>query len=349
MENVDPGEKRAIDATLAALKPLGLRIHHVPTAEGLALRLDGGDEAYDLLPVWAGEGYPADVSRAIAARGEHGLRPDSVVLVVAARRLSRGGRQIAEEHGAGWVDLDGNARIVAPPGLLVLREVPATAGTPPLRRWTASALTVAEYLLSRVADGDDAVPGLAEFAIGWSPSQIGKVLTFFDEQGWTAKGSGDRGPTARRRVADPGGLLSAWAREQAGRTTDVHGYSVGSRDLRKYAHGLDALLDRGTWCVTGWLALDVYAPFATGVPMLDVYVDDDALAKTVMTFAGVEWRPVERGARVRLLRAEPHVLAFARREKFAVASPVRVYADLLGIGVRGEDAAAHLRETWLGF
>jgi hypothetical protein len=349
VENVERGEKQAVDATRAALDPLSLAVEAIRFPDDmLVLRVAMGEARYYLAPVWAGEGYPSDVARAIAGYTPKDRR--NLVPVVVARRLSRGGRQAAEDHGAGWVDLDGNARIVAPPGLLVLREAAPAPAPAPTRRWTESALAVAEFLLShRVATCSDAVPAVSAFALDWSPSQVSKVLAFFDDEGWTAKGSGDRGPTARRTLVDPAGLLSAWAGRHAERRVESHGYSVAARDLRSYAWRLGNVLEPWTWCVTGWFALDVYAPYASDVPVLDVYVDDDALARAVMTFAADEWRPVERGARIRLLRAERHVLTFATEEEPPLASPVRVYADLLAIGGRGEDAAAYLREARLGF
>ena len=343
---MNPGENQAVDATLAALRPLGLDVARVRGSGRVVLRL-GGNERYQLRPVWAGEGYPSDVHRAI---GGHHTSSDAEVLVIAARRLSRGGRRVAEEHGAGWVDLDGNARIMAPPGLLVLREAPPAAAAAPPRGWTRSALHIAEYVLARrLVTGEDVVPSVSEFGLDWSPSQIGKVLAFFDEQRWTVKGQASRGPTARRRLADPGGLLSAWAARFAGRIPEAQGYSVATRDVDDLAAGLDTMLAPRTWCVTGWLALDHYAPYATGVPILDVYVDEDAFATTLQSVERGDWRPVQRGARVRLIRAERHVLTLASPGAVPLASPIRVYGDLLAIGGRGEDAAAHLREVAIGF
>lgn len=61
-------------------------------------------------------------------------------------------------------------------------------------------------------------------------------------------------------------------------------------------------------------------------------------------------RKVESGARVELVQADPYVLRRTITESDAPqVTGVRLYGDLLRLGVRGSDAAEHLRATRIGF
>ena len=61
-------------------------------------------------------------------------------------------------------------------------------------------------------------------------------------------------------------------------------------------------------------------------------------------------RRVESGERVQIMKAEPHVLRQKRVvHGLEIVSDIRLYGDLLRLGVRGEDSAQHLREARLGF
>jgi hypothetical protein len=67
-----------------------------------------------------------------------------------------------------------------------------------------------------------------------------------------------------------------------------------------------------------------------------------ALSRAI-TQAGL--REVDEGGRVTFWSADARALAFAAdRDGVPVASPPRVYADLIGFGARGLDAAAHLKD-----
>ncbi len=97
---------------------------------------------------WAGEGWPDDVRR--VARGIPHPWPEKVVVV--ARHLSPGAIEWLRERDANWADEAGQARILGPDGLLVIRE-PAVrlAGGHSVRAfsWSPSALSLAEAVLAR--------------------------------------------------------------------------------------------------------------------------------------------------------------------------------------------------------
>lgn len=98
------------------------------------------------------------------------------------------------------------------------------------------------------------------------------------------------------------------------------------------------------WSATGALAADVIAPHLTEVAPLEIYVQAKSHADLRQTAlaAGVS----ERNGGRRLLRPFPtpagDALSSLEGTTCVVCWP-RVYADLRATGVRGEDAAEHLR------
>jgi len=100
------------------------------------------------------------------------------------------------------------------------------------------------------------------------------------------------------------------------------------------------------WACTGVVAASVLAPHLTSSGSAEVYVDARTVAdlESVATDAGLA--PIAGGR----LTLRPFPTVSSRRlAKLVVALRVapwpRVYADLRTIGVRGEEAAEHLRQV----
>jgi hypothetical protein len=180
------------------------------------------------------------------------------------------------------------------------------------------------------------------------------VLQTFDARGWTEKSGPERGSGSGRVLNDATGLLSSWATWHRTKEPDTLHTHVPFRDAEAFVD--DRLLgawDAAHWALTGWVALEKRAPFMTSLPLVTVYVDSDVFndrpsLESWMARAGA--RAVDSGARLDLVEADPYVLRGVRRD----GSPpqvcdVRLYGDLLRLGVRGADAAEHLRETRIGF
>jgi hypothetical protein len=304
---------------------------------------DGRSIAMDVK--WAGEGWPQDVRRA-ASDVPDPWPPEVVVL---ARQLSPGAIEWLRERGANWADEAGQARLLGPKGLIVIRE-PARPPREerPARsfRWSPSALTVAEAILSRT---DRPLPA-AELAhiSGWSLPQVANVLKAFDAQGWTIKRGPARGPRAHRALLDADALLAAWS---AGVAEVPHPTRIAhraTRDVIALLRGqLAPALDRTAgWALSGWAGLEIAAPFATATPTLHVYVAESDFAgplSDAIERAGL--REVEEGGRVTFRAADTRTLALAmRRDDLPVVSAPRLFADLTALGGRGQDAADHVKE-----
>ena len=288
---------------------------------------------------WAGEGWLGQVGPLIG-RGRR--RPD----VVVARRMSPGARQALSEAGIGWVDETGAAEIVVGP-IVVSRTGHAEKPAPKQPRWTPAVLAVAEALLC----GTKATVSAAEEATGLSAGACTTALRFLTELGLLSA-EARRGRESGRSVADADELLEVYASAAAAVPPK---YSLaGGVTWRDVLIGLQETgrkWDRAgiAWAVTGAAASLVTAPFLTSVGAAVVYVDATTPAglQAVAEEAGL--RPIDGG---RLMLAPfPTVTTRVLAEevdRVRVAPWPRVYSDLRTTGVRGEEAAEHLREVVRG-
>ena len=284
--------------------------------------------------VWAGDGRLGDVRRVLAG----GLVAD----VVVARQLSPGALAELARAGVGWVDETGAAEIsfgsivVARSGRPVRREVP--------RRWTPSVLAVAEAALCGVR----ATASVMREATGLSTGSCVNALRVLTDLELLEAAAG-RGRGSARRVSDSDLLLRAYVSAAAALAEDLRlDVGVTWRDL---VEGLGVAgkrwaSQRVEWAVTGAVAADALAPYLTSVTSAEVYVSADTVLGLEAAAAAAGLKPVEGGRLV--LRPFPtrstDRLA-TRVGGLRVAPWPRVYADLGHGGVRGEDAAEHLKEV----
>jgi hypothetical protein len=356
---VNQGNNRASAALRRLLRSLDVEVDP-PEGTRVQARIGGHPYVFDVR--WAGEGFPQDVRHLIASPPLTGSRE---LPVVAAHRMSRGSIELLEARGLSWVDERGHGRLSGTPGLLVAQG-PSRSGTADRSgmAWTPSAGAVAELLLGDAARrssrpvtdvaADRVVAAQAHVAerLQISPAQVSKVLRRFDENGWTHKQGPQRGAGASRVLADPAALLSSWAGWQSRRRPPTVMAHTSWQDARTFV--VDQLvprMPREAWHLTGWAAADARAPLATTVPTISCYVDQfvfDELMDDLLDRIGA--RRVETGARLVVLRSEPVVGALAHvQDGVPIVGDVRLYADLLALGVRGEDAADELRERFLGY
>lgn len=315
----------------------------------------GGRTKERLTLVWVGEGWPADVKDILSEAPDPWPRD----LVVVGRHFSPGALRSLRARDANWVDERGDARIIGPSGLFVLRQQgraePAARGAQERRfAWTPSALALGEAILSRPDEPilNSALAELTDF----SAPQISRTLAQFDKRGWTRKSGRERGPGSHRVLEDGDGLLREWAAHMAGAPRpSVQAHAVVKDPFRFVRENLSLPLNEiGDWALSGWAGLELEAPFATQVPTLHIYVPaatiEDGRIDDVLRRAGL--RRVEEGGRVILWPADRTALrlkATSEREELPVVSAPRLYADLLGFGGRGADAAEHVRELLIDF
>lgn len=335
-------EKRWQRILASALE--GATVEAAPSDGGvdLVIRTRDGREI-EIEVQWAGEGWPQDVRRVAATVGEQW--PENAVLL--ARSLSPGAIEWLRERGANWADEAGQARIVGPGGLVVIRELaqPPERSAPRSFSWSRSAIAVAEVILAH----DDRPLRVVELAkeSDWSDAQAAKVLKAFDGQGWTAKQGPSRGPGAQRSLVDADGLLAAWSAAVADSPRATRITHRATKDLMALLRDdlVPALERTSGWAVSGWAGLELAAPFATTTPNLHIYVADTAFAaplSDVIEEAGL--REVDEGGRVTFWAADARIFAFSQRiEDVPIVSAPRLFADLSSFGGRGGDAADHVK------
>jgi hypothetical protein len=268
-------------------------------------------------------------------------RPDLVM----AAHMSTAAQLAAANAGVGWLDETGAAQFAIGTVVVSRTSVSVPAIAPPGKRWTAATLGITEALLI-------GVPGRVQAlttATGASPSTVGLALNFLTHNGLLTSQAA-RGRNSGRSIADPTQLLEAYA-DAVTTTRHTPGLQIGVlwRDplegLRQIGqHWDDKQL---AWAATGALSAAALAPLQTQVAPMVVYVDVvgvGALAAAAVT-AGLK---LTEGGR---LQMRPFPSRITRRLSTEVSPRLRsvpwprVYADLRDTGVRGDEAAEHLREV----
>jgi hypothetical protein len=314
----------------------------------IALRLNIASEPTQLRVQWIGNGWPQDVRAALAdlAIDEGDPWPRDLVLV--GKRLSPGSIELLEGLNGNWADEAGNAEILAP-GVLVSRRGGRPKAAERTIAWSGSALDIAELLLSRQWPEGFGTSELANWT-GWSAPRISQLLSTFDRRGWTVKQGPARGRGSRRELVDPGGLLEEWGNGiLEGEDAIVREASRTIADIGEFMRDdlAPALNQNLSWALGGWAASEELAPYLTTIPTLQIYVHEDDLWEPLdeaLRTAGL--KEVSEGGRVQFKRATSNILERATSANgLSVVSAPRVYADLLQLGPRGEEAAEHLKEV----
>jgi hypothetical protein len=287
---------------------------------------------------FAGRGDFRGVQMALKARP----RPD----VIAASRLSVASRQAIAKEGINWADERGAASIEA--GSMVI----ALSGQiPSVRRlstdWTPAAIGVAEAILSGTTPTAEAVAA----ATGHSLSTAVRVLAFLVGRG-LLEAPKARGPQSGRRIVDFDRLLDQYS-EAAHLRRPKFELRCGLLWREPFTEikqiGQKWTTARVPWSVAGALAASIQAPYLTQTPTGVVYVGASREVEMLQIArqAGLE---VMEGGRLLLLPFPTQATKQLIQEKDGVwvTSWPRTYADLRNEGVRGEEAAEHLREVFRG-
>lgn len=283
---------------------------------------------------WLPVGWPRQVDEALRRRP----RPD----IIAAPRLSPGAREIARRRQVGWLDESGAAEIHKGALLISRTGNPATPLNAKLG-WRPATLAVCEVLLT----GCPATVSAVASKTGLAVSTAAESLKFLGHDGLLST-SAARGPQSRRHVNDTEVLLDAYA-VAAERLRPPTSLRVGVL----WRDPIEGVTEAGrswqnastSWAVTSALSAAVLAPVLTEVTPMEVYVTGRTPGDLHHAAAVAGLREME-GGRL-LLRpfptpADGKVTVEIKAGLISVLWP-RAYADLRTAGVRGEDAAEHLR------
>jgi hypothetical protein len=260
---------------------------------------------------WLGEGGLRQVRDVLDRRRD---RPD----VVVARRISPGASEALAKAGIGWIDETGAAELVLGP-IIVSRSGRPDVVRPKSVRWTPSVLAVAEALLC----GKKATVLAIQESTGLSSGACTQGLQVLVRLGLLSSLAA-RGRASARQITDTNQLVEAYAVAVAAMPPPILlRVGVAWQDMSS------GLRDTGKQ----WDKAGIFWADAETIAGLD------AAAVT----AGL--RPIEGGRLT--LRPFPTVTTrrlVETRADLRLAPWPRVYADLRPTGVRGEEAAEHLRE-----
>ena len=272
--------------------------------------------------------------------------------------------RILNQRGLSFADMAGGARLILPDsGLLILHQAEGlsrvldtavevdTAMPITARggfRWPPAALAVGEWMLveRRVGTVDEIAA-----ALGLSHGRVAQILAKFDALQLTTRTGGRRGRSVQREPKRRQ-LLTAWGQATADIERPTIYAHTTERNVLRLAQTMTPGLDElGPWAITGWLAASILAPFVTQVPSLQICVPVETWRGIgSVRLASLGLTPVDEPARVAIWPAVAFTLSAAITSppgNVPVCHPVRVYADLLRIGGRAQDAATHLREELL--
>lgn len=323
-------------AALEAVLPRSVEIHS-GERDGHSVDLDVNGR--HLRIAWLGEGGLRQ-ARELISSSRH--RPD----IAAARRMSLGARDELSTAGIGWVDETGAAEIVSGQ-LIVSRSGRPVDAEPKQPRWTPSVLAVAEALLC----GTRATVNSMSSATGLSTGSSSTALRALVELGFLAA-SVSRGPYSARWVRDPDRLLDGYAAAaEKKETATALVVGVIWRDFLERLSEIGGQWDRANvqWAATGTVAASVLAPYLTTVSTGEVYVDSETVSGIEAIARKADLQPMQGGRLT--LRPFPTVTSkrlASSRDGLRIVPWPRVYADLRPTGVRGEEAAEHLREVVSG-
>lgn len=290
---------------------------------------------------WVGEGWPADVRRALAAVGS--------VTAMAAKRFSPGALDLLREANVGWLDDAEQANVSLPSGLVLVRE--PLPDTPRLSqiptRWRRSVITVAEALLAGSAPTVSDVEAHADLSRG----SVTNALRFLEQQALLKRPDVERGPRSGRQIVSVEQLLEAYATAagRAWRTADTRLFHRVWRDpLQGLVSDLAPALNTAsvTWAAGGTTASQLVAPYLTSLTVLQLYVPAELLNDPQRLAHLLEAKVVKKGHRIEV-RAFPTPTSVP--DRFVHGVPVvpwfRAYADLKASGGREAEAAQHLKEV----
>ncbi len=272
-----------------------------------------------------------------------------VVPVLIADSISPGAKDLLRGARAGYFDSGGSLFLVAHGLYLhVDKPVPKPASRLIRSLFAGRRAQVLHAMLIR-REGPFEVTTLADEAMV-SPATASQVLQELERFEWVV--SRGRGPKKLRYLQEPAGLLDAWAKQAA---------AMPSRTMRRFYVPLtraDELVERMGSALAGHAveyeitheaAAQRYAPFLSSVSR--VHCRLLAGREADRAIGELEARIVSQGTNLAVIEAKsPGELLFRQRlNGIWLASPIRVYLDLLRSEGRAKEMAEHLRRERIGF
>jgi len=272
------------------------------------------------------------------------------VPVIVGKRFSQNAIAELDRVDANYMD-DRHLRIrLRTPAMLVhLQNEPQQAAAAPVKvlRLSGAAGGVALALLSDPARDWKVADLAAEGHVSLGAAQ--NTVVALESEGLIERFG--RGPSTRRRVTDPAGLLDRYAQDAvADRKVVAQGFLLnnGAVDtMRAVSQRLGSEPGIRAW-FTGVAACQMVAPHLTAVQRFEVWITAPHSTGVILGALGA--MPVDEGANLTVLSGREAITAGAAiHDGVRHVSVFRMYADARVDPVRGEEQAEYLRETVIGF
>jgi len=335
-------QERLAEAFGLEPKDAKLRSRLAETVWADAVIVIGG---YTFVIEWKGSGALPQVSRAVEqARHYASLLGGHAIPLVAVPFMGSAGRALCDEANVGWLDLSGNARLIAP-GLRVKVE-----GQPNRFKGPGRPADVFAPKSSRIARWLLMHPNRA-----WTQRELATATKM--GEGFTsrivAKLEEDdllvRDPEGRLRARDPDLLLDAWAESYSFSKHNVLRGHISTRSGEAQVRKIADILTRShrPYAATGLAAawfLDHFAGFRIATIFLAEAPEPPLLEE-------LGFREAELGANTWLVvpNDEGVFQGADGHEGVRCVHPVQAYVDLLGHPERAKDAARQLRRDLLNW
>ena len=324
-----------VEAALRAVVPASVDLHFEEPASGTRKReFKVTVRGRPLQVQWVSSAWLSAVDDILAQPD----RPDIVV----AERVSPASRNALAESGIGWVETSGAAQIETD-FLVVSRSGERRDREGDRNRWTPAALGVAEAVLAGVKPTVSATHEATRLSVGACTNAL-RVLT---DSGMLEEDA-RRGPRSGRRLSNPGELLDAYVAAAHNLQPSLT-LSLGT----VWQDPLDGLAEIGhrwdsegvPWVATGLVAASAVAPLVTSVGTAEVYVPGDTVPELELAASVVGLRKIEGGRLILSPFPTQTTIQMATMvDGLRVVPWPRLVADLRRSGVRGEEAAEHVKE-----
>lgn len=265
-----------------------------------------------------------------------------VVPLVAVPFMGDAGRRACEEAGVGWVDLSGNAHLVAPGLRVVVEGKPNRfrgAGRPP-NLFAPKSSRVVRWLLTHPGEAftQRQVARATEMTEGF----VSRIVTRLEREGYLV-----REPGGAIRPQDPALLLEAWREAYDFSRHDLCHWHLPARSGEVLLESVTATLAEGGigYAATGLAAAWVLTQFAA-FRIATLYLAADPPTELL---AGLGYREEARGANLWLVVPNDAGVfqGAVQQDGIRCVHPVQVYLDLKGHPERAPEAAERLRaELW---
>jgi hypothetical protein len=340
-----PTESQAIDLLPSRLAEL---LGVAATDAKLRRQQGGGTHADAIVEIagntfvieWKGSSTVARVAEAARQARQHAAKVGKRALpVVAVPFLGPAGRARCEEAGVGWLDLSGNAHLIAP-GLRVRIEGQPNRYKGPGRPASAFApksSRIARWLLMHPKQplSQRELATATKMDEGFTSRIVAKL-----EQDELIA----RDPDGRIRPRDPNLLLDAWAEGYSFTKHRILRGHVAARTPETQLRSMAEVLTkkRQTYAATGLTAAWLLNRFA-GFRIVTIYL---AIAPEAPLLEHLGFREAELGANTWLVVPNDEGVFQGASDQHGVrcVHPIQTYLDLEGHPERAKEAAEQLRK-----